>query len=406
MKKALILGLGISGKSAAQYLVKKGYQVTGVDDRQTEQIPGIECASTKTLTSLCHFDLFVPSPGVPRTHPLWLIAMKEGIPIAGEIELAMQVIKQPCIGVTGSNGKTTVVKMIEHCLNTLGKKARALGNVGDPLLAYLEHPNHEEILIVELSSFQLETLKTPALNVGLILNITENHLDRYADFMEYAATKAHMQHCIKPGGILGVHRSVIQGFSHLFDQKPRDFCLSPRDVSYEEDNQAAALFAVQYFEIPSEAFFSALRTFSKPKHRLEFIAQVNDVIYYNDSKATSPAAVDVALEFLKGKRVILLAGGVDKGLSFAPLTRHRETIVDLIVFGECGHKIAAILDRQIPRFVAPSVAAAVAQAAQIAKKGEVVLFSPGGTSFDAFKDYGERGEEFRRCVMNLRRESL
>lgn len=406
MKKALVLGLGISGKSAANYLLEEGYHVVGVDDSGFIEIPGVEFAYTKEIFSLSDFHLFVPSPGISRKHPLWFLAQREGIETAGEVELAMRIIDQPCIGVTGSNGKTTVVKLIEHCFNISGIKAKALGNVGDALLTYLKNPCKEEILVIELSSFQLETLKTSKLHVALILNITENHLDRYENFMEYATTKIHIQNCLQPKGILGADTKVISCFSHLFYQKPQHFGMFSKTTSFEEENIAAAYFATQHFGITKDLFFSAVKSFSKPKHRLEFVAQVNDVIYYNDSKATSPAAVDGALKFFKDKRVILLAGGIDKGLSFTSLVKHKDKIVCLIAFGQCGHKIGTTLGEQTPKVTAATVAAAVALAAEMAKKGDIVLFSPGGTSFDAFADYNQRGEEFKRCVNNLRRKNL
>ena len=178
--KALVIGFGISGKSAAALLQKQGYTVVAVDKNPNLKAEGIEIFPDSEDFPLDGYSLAILSPGIPLTHPLVRKALKAGIEVIGEIEFAFRFLKNRCIGITGSNGKTTTVTMIAHVLNACGKKARALGNVGASLTGYLLDPDAEEILVIELSSFQIETLETRCLEAAGILNITPNHLDRYA----------------------------------------------------------------------------------------------------------------------------------------------------------------------------------------------------------------------------------
>lgn len=376
--KALVLGLGISGQSAVKFLEKRGYTVVGVDDK----------TAPKEFSTLKDFDLFVPSPGIPRTHPLYQMAKNESIPIAGDVELALRECKQPCIGVTGSNGKTTTVKMIEHCLNLCGKTARAVGNVGDPIADYI---GGDKILVVELSSYQLETLTAKVFDVGLILNISENHLDRYEDFEAYARAKIQLEHCIKPEGKFYIHSSVDP---KLF-QKPF--------LEYRGENHDAAYLACSYFGIDSRAFDAAVSSFVKPPHRIEFVATIDGISYYNDSKGTNISAIVKALEVI-GKEVVLIAGGQDKGLNFTPLCAHKNQLSSVVVYGEAREKIANALKPEMDVHIVVTLQEAVNCARELVKKNGTVLFSPGCASFDAFKNYAERGEAFRKYVKTFSKE--
>ncbi|MBS0629786.1 MAG: UDP-N-acetylmuramoyl-L-alanine--D-glutamate ligase [Verrucomicrobia bacterium] len=374
--KALVLGLGISGKSVVKFLEKRGYTVIGVDDKVAPQ----------NFETLKDFDLFVPSPGIPRTHRLYKMAVEEKIPIAGDVQLALGECKQSCIGVTGSNGKTTTVKMIEHCLNACGKKARAVGNVGDPIADFL---GGDEILVVELSSYQLETLTAKVFDVGIILNIFENHLDRYDSFGEYARAKVRLEHCIKSEGKFYVHRSV----------DPKLF--ASRIIEYSGENDEAAYLACAYFGIDRKSFDAALSSFVKPPHRIEFVAKIDGVSYYNDSKGTNTAAIIKALEVLN-REVVLIAGGQDKGLNFDPLCAYKDQLSSVVVYGEAREKIATALKQMIDVHVVITLQEAVECARRLVKKEGTILFSPGCASFDAFKNYAERGEAFRQYVRSER----
>jgi len=369
--KALVLGLGISGTSAASFLKKKGYEVVGVDDKLAPQ----------KIADLSAFSLLVLSPGISPDHPLCERARVAGIPIKGEAQIALEHIKAPCIGVTGTNGKTTVVQMLEHCFNACGKKARAVGNIGTPLTSCVDA---KEILIVELSSYQLETLHAKVFDVGIILNIAEDHLDRYSSVEDYARAKAHLQNCIKEGGLFFVHHDIDPAY------------LSHDYQTYQGGNLEAVRLICLSFGIEEGDFFQTVSSFSKPAHRLEFVSEIAGVRYYNDSKATNVAAVMHALEIMQ-KKVILLLGGQDKGISFHPLNKHTETISKVIVFGEAREKIAnALQDYQVTQVETMQQATEAAMA--LAKTGDTVLFSPGCASFDAFQNYEKRGEEFKRLI--------
>lgn len=370
--KALVIGLGISGKSATLFLRKKGYEVVEFDD-MLAPIP---------IRDIEEFAFVVLSPGVPPHHHLCLRAKMAGIPVKGEAQLALENTTQPCIGVTGTNGKTTVVKMIEHCLNRCGKKAKAVGNVGVALTSSI---GGDEILVVELSSYQLETLTAQVFDAGVILNLAENHLDRYRTMDEYGKAKARLQFCMKPDGGLYVHPDFDPSlFSTPFQ-------------TYVGGNIEVAQLICAHFGVGEKEFKEALLTFSKPAHRIEFVAEIREVKYYNDSKGTSLHAVFYALDHLKTK-VILLMGGQDKGITFEPLNAYRDQLTAVVVFGQAREKIANALQDCHAVWKVATMQEAVEKAKQLAKPGDTVLLSPGCASFDAFKNYEERGEEFKRLV--------
>ncbi len=371
--KILVLGLGISGQSAREFLEERGHTVVGIDDDLHRE----------KIEDMSSFDLFVPSPGVAQTHPLYLKAKEYQIPIKGEMQLALEEVTQLCIGVTGTNGKSTVVKMIAHCLNQCGKKARAVGNIGEPLTRYVSHL--DEILVVELSSYQLETVTAKSFDVGIILNIAEDHLDRYAFFEDYAKAKTHLQFCIKEKGKFFVHKSI-----------PSTLFSTPCDL-FSGQNEEAAFLVCARFGIDRPSFLHALSSFVKPEHRLEFVGKIDGVAYYNDSKATNVSAVIHALKTVDGS-VVLIAGGRDKGLNFEPLGKLKTQLASVVVFGEAREKIANALKHRVDVHVMETLHDAVAMAKQLAKGKSTVLFSPGCASFDGFKNYAERGEAFKRLV--------
>jgi len=372
MVKALVLGLGISGKSVIPFLEKRGYEVVGFDDQ----------ISKGPLPDITTFSLFVPSPGIARSHPLYKAAGKQGIEITSEAELALREIDQPCIGVTGTNGKSTVVKMIEHVLNHVGKKSLALGNIGTPLTSY---SGGDEILVVELSSYQLETLQARCFDVALLLNIAEDHLDRYDSFAEYAQAKIGIQQCLKEDGVFIAHEKAA-----------KDYSLSCQTFGGPDSNESAAFAAVSHFGITRAQFAEPMESFSPLPHRLEFVGEVSGVRYYNDSKASNVAATLRAIESLDAP-IVLLLGGRNKGLSFAPLQKFSDRFRAVIAFGEAGEEIAQTLSSHL----CTTVDDAVNLAHKLAKPGDIVLLAPGCTSFDAYKNYGKRGDHFKSLVFAL-----
>jgi len=290
-------------------------------------------------------DLLVVSPGVPRENFLYRQAVERGIEVIGEIELACRYLKNTFIGITGTNGKTTVALLVGHVLSHCGLPVKVVGNVGTPLTSILSECQEEEVIVCELSSFQLETMQSPVLDEGAILNISHDHLDRYSGLTEYAAAKIQMKNCLKPGANLYVEWRAYEQFKGLFESYlPKTYGYSPtcdlfvtdKNVlfhqenieyllperyrgrsSHDVENIMAAFALCCELGISVNDFDHALHTFVKPPHRIEFVATIKGVNFFNDSKGTNIDAVMRAVESMRG-RVVLIAGGIDKGGSYAP----------------------------------------------------------------------------------------
>ncbi|MBA3817091.1 MAG: UDP-N-acetylmuramoyl-L-alanine--D-glutamate ligase [Parachlamydiaceae bacterium] len=439
-KRVLVLGLGISGRSAVKFLLKRGSFVTGAD-RNPDILNGDEELTPfigkqfKTIadSAACNikeFDFLVVSPGIPHTHPLYEKAMAAGIGIVGEIELACGFIPQKCLAVTGTNGKTTVTLMVAHILNHAGMSARALGNVGTPLTSAIDSGsvNENEIFVIELSSFQLDTLHTRFIDAGVILNITPDHLDRYGSLEAYAESKAHLYSCLKAQGKLFVEDRCLKEFSFIFStfsmqsygysdrnfihtdtknvyvNKKKVFDL-PENLqgkrTHDAENLMAAYALCQYVGVTEDQFCAALQTFKKPSHRIEFVRTVRGVHYYDDSKGTNIDAVIRAVEVIGGN-IVLIAGGVDKGASYALwLDAIAHKLKFICAIGNAKEKIKCDLGSHIPMALFATLDEAVIHAASVSKEGDTVLLSPGCSSYDMFRDYEHRGREFQRIVNEL-----
>lgn len=435
-KDILILGMGISGRSAAEFLIAQGAIVHGVDRDQKllETNPDILSLAEKGLILESEegcankkFDCLVLSPGIPLTHPLLKKFQQEHLPIIGEIELGCQMAKNPVIGITGTNGKTTVTLLVEHVLQKSGIQAAALGNVGIPFTKNLLTLTPDKIIVLELSSYQIETLSTPILDAGLILNITPDHLDRYGEMEPYANAKCRLENCLKPNGHLYVSEKAWEGYGHLLKEKPRlygylktsyihtDLQKVFRDgkemfelplplqnrKSHEVENFLAAYSICAERGVRGEEFLQGFETFNKPKHRIEFVKEHQGVFFYDDSKGTNIDAVTSAVQSLD-RLIILIAGGVDKGASYRPwIKEFKNKVKSICAIGQAADKISQELTPQIPVTIFKTLEEAVREAARVAVKGDIVLLSPGCSSFDMFKDYAHRGEEFQRIVQEL-----
>ncbi len=353
------------------------------------------------------FSQVILSPGVPPDHPLVQKARMLGIEVIGEIELAFRHLKNRCIGITGSNGKTTTVLLIAHILNAAGKKARALGNVGDSLAGYLLHPDPEEILVVELSSFQLETLNSQCLEVAGILNITPNHLDRHPSMDSYAAAKLRIQNCLKLGGKLFLSKQVYADYHSQISCKWEIFDETIAQISEERyiklgapewKNVQAAIPFCAHFGVAGEEFWRGLETFRKPVHRIEWVADIDGVSYYNDSKSSNIHSVMHAIGLFRGP-ILLLAGGVHKGASYRPwIDCFRGKVRKIIAFGESAGIMEKELEADFPFLKVETLQEAVECAKAEAKEKETVLLSPGCSSYDQFRNFEHRGDEFKKLV--------
>jgi len=379
--KTLVIGMGRSGRAATQLLRKKKIQVTCFDDHLGPAFSG-----------QMEFDFVVISPGIPLTHSLVIHAKEKGIEVIGEAELGLRYLKNRMIGVTGTNGKTTVTTLITHVLNHCGKKAIALGNIGKPLCEYALNPDSEEIIIIELSSFQLETLSSKVFDCGVILNITPDHLDRHSSMEEYTSVKWQLKNCMKKNGVFFTENSYL----HL-----------SKKIEYSPANMLGKLnvrasFAIcQQLGISSAEFCSAILTFKKPPHRLNLIKKIDGISFYDDSKGTTVEATLFALESID-KPIWLIAGGLDKGGDFSKWKKpFREKVKGVFVIGKAAPLIEGALQDEIEVVLADSIEEAVQKAFRKAVKGDVILCSPGCASYDMFRDYIERGKRFQKAVRDL-----
>lgn len=440
-RRVLLLGLGISGQAAAEFLLRRGAKVVGVDGNKglLESNPHIAELRKQGLQTLhdsqpcqaANFDLVVVSPGIPATHPFYKQALQAGLEIIGEVELACREITQKCIAVTGTNGKTTVTSLIAHVLNHNGKKARALGNIGIPLTSAVDadEVGKTEILVIELSSFQLETLRRPFIDAAVILNITPDHLDRYSSMEEYALAKIRIKDNLKPSGKLYVEDKSLQEFHYLFGNgrflaygyskecylttDTKTVFLEGRPVfsvpetlrnkrTHDLENLMAAYLLCKDMGISADQFLAALQSFKKPAHRIEFVRTVQGVHYYDDSKGTNIDAVIRAVDTFNGN-IVLIAGGVDKGAPYTPwMSAFNGKVKAICAIGQAAEKIKNDLGKHIPVELCKSLEEAVKHAASLTILGDTVLLSPGCSSFDMFKDYAHRGSEFQRIVKEFK----
>lgn len=431
-KKALVIGLGISGRSAAAFLLNQHAHVYAADDKLQEikNRPEILQLVEKGLflikeNEIPQPDFVVLSPGVPMTHPLIVLAHKNNWEIIGEIELACRYLSQPMLGITGTNGKTTVTLLTAHVLNQSGIPARALGNSGIPLTSVFEKAlKSNEMLVLELSSYQLETLHVRCLDAAVLLNITPDHLDRYHSMKEYAAAKLRVSSCLKTGGQFfaeescasqypslnvfsyGYHTSstIYTDLTHVYKDKILQFSL-PENLqgkrSHDIENLMGSYALCSSMGVTAERFAAAYSTFVKLPHRIEFVRTHRGISYINDSKGTNLDAVIRAVGSIDGK-IVLIAGGVDKGASYtAWLNAFAGKVRCICAIGESAKKIETELGNDIPIRLYKSLSDAVYAAAHVAKPGETVLLSPGCSSYDMFKDYEHRGDEFKRLVEAL-----
>ncbi len=429
-----VLGLGVSGRSAANFLAARGARVCAFDERGADAIDDLASVDSRVdralgvpFPNLDDFDLLVPSPGIPphryRSHTgrVW-----------GDIELAYQAIAAPIIAVTGTNGKSTTVLLIEAMLRAAGARARAVGNLGSPALELVGEPL--DFAILEVSSFQLETTESFRPDVGVLLNISPDHLDRHGSFEAYAKAKDRLfvnqresdsaifnlddpivaaRTNTTRGRVFGFRGSGAVARGAFFDTGAVVLCDPPAaplrialdgmrlDGQHNRENVIAAFAAVAAAGVDPVAASSALPTFSGLAHRCEFVAEVDGVRYVNDSKATNPGA---AMRSVTGftEKVVWIAGGRDKGLGFSELVDAAVGRVRAaLVIGEATEKLQVALANRVEVIAAESIEDAVARAAKIARPGDVVLLSPACASHDQFRNFEERGERFKAAVVSL-----
>jgi UDP-N-acetylmuramoylalanine--D-glutamate ligase len=438
-QKVLVLGLGATGRSTANFCIARGASVLVADERDEEQFAGLEgldprvdCVFGVPFPDPRDFDLVVPSPGVAperyrdRAQRVW-----------GDIELAYRSISAPIIAVTGTNGKSTTVRMLEELLCAAGARARAAGNLGTPALDLVGEPL--DFAVLEISSFQLETVEAFRPAVAAILNITPDHLDRHGNFDAYASAKGKLianqrdtdtavlnlddptvaalaknasgrvfpfrtQGPVSPGAFLDAGAVVLckEGAA------PIRLSLDAMQLtgSHNRENVVAALAAVYAAGVDPVRAADALASFANLPHRSEFVGQARGVRYIDDSKATNPgAAIRSLAEY--SENLIWIAGGRDKDLAFGELADAAvKRVRAAVLIGESAKKLETALAGRVDVCTAASLEEAVQRASQLAQPGDVVLLSPACASQDQFRDFQERGERFRAAVTELQTQEM
>ncbi len=446
-KRATVVGGARSGLAVARLLRRAGARVF-----LTEQKPaaaGLE-ATLDALGVRYEFgghtvraleaDLLVVSPGVPSTIPLVQHALRIGLPVYSEIEVASWFCRAPIVAVTGTNGKTTTTSLIGYIFRKAGRQTIVAGNIGYPFSDYVLDAMPEDVVVLEVSSFQLDHVATFRPRVSVLLNITPDHLDRYNySFNEYAQSKfrifanqrdvdvlvynhddelirmaaerAHRKRGLRVLGFsqrteLPVGAFVRDGYLILRIEQQEEVLMHANELAlrgrHNLYNSLAAAVAARVMEVRNDVVRESLASFEGVPHRLEFVRELDGVRYVNDSKATNVNAVWYALESFSCP-IVLIAGGRDKGNDYAvlkPLVA--EKVRALVAIGESADKLLRELGSLVPHAVkAQSMEEAIQYARVFAEPGDVVLLSPACASFDMFENYEERGDTFRRLVLSL-----
>jgi UDP-N-acetylmuramoylalanine--D-glutamate ligase len=428
-RRVLVVGAGRSGLAAMRLLVEQGAGVAVADRRGVAGAlpPGVQALPASEGFSVDGYDLIVVSPGVSRAHPDLQRAESSGIPVVGEVELALQFLQAPLVGITGTNGKSTTTALCGEMARGAGRRVFVGGNLGTPLSEAVG--GNYELLVVELSSFQLESAPSIHPAVGALLNLTPDHLDRHGDFDVYAGQKMRLfaRQTANDFAVLNWGDAAVRARASGLGAKRLRFSLSggpelsahPVEDGFEAEgrryrlenralrgphnleNAMAAALCAMAVGVSAGAIQAALDAFSGLPHRLEWVREVGGVTYLNDSKATNVDSTAVALRAVPGP-VVWIAGGRGKGSPYAPLgPLLRGRLRAALLIGEDAERIARELDGVGPLERHPDLGSAVAAAAGRAVAGDTVLFSPACASYDQFESYQQRGERFKTLVAAL-----
>jgi UDP-N-acetylmuramoylalanine--D-glutamate ligase len=429
---ALVLGLGLYGRAVTEALVDRGVMVTVIEDRPSETsaetamglgagfLAAPDAALIRSAMGASH--VFLPSPGVPEAHPAFGIAAELETPIASEFDLARWWDDRPIAAITGTDGKTTVTMLTVAMLQAAGVNAVAVGNTETPLITAIDDPA-VDVFVVEASSFRLGHTQAFAPRVAAWLNWGPDHLDVHVDLDTYARAKASIWDHLPDDGVAIAtladpvvmayapkDRRVVTvgdgGVARRDDSELRvgDAVVAPVDAlprTFDHDitNTLTAAAIALEFGASTDDIETAIRTHEQLPHRIQYVATVDGIDWYNDSKATVPHAVVTALRSFD--RAVLIAGGKNKGLDLGEIREADEHIASVVAIGDAGPAIVEVFEGQFPIVSADSMDAAVAAARRLAEPGEVVLLSPGCASYDWYSSYGARGDDFIRAVRDL-----
>jgi UDP-N-acetylmuramoylalanine--D-glutamate ligase len=430
-KRVIVVGLGKSGVSAARLCRDRGARVVGTDSAAlgelSDEARGLDIevrAGGHAGVAFDKADLIVVSPGVPEFAEI-ARAAEAGAEVIGELELACRFLDAPIAAIGGTNGKSTTTKLLGEILVAAGKSTFVGGNYGTPAADAVG--KHWDALVLEVSSFQLERAPRFHPKVSVLLNVTEDHLDRYPSFVAYAEAKGNAFVNQEPGDVALVpfgdpicEEQAMRGQADLLTFGTGDYVVEDGVVTearsgeafglsvarlhgrHNHENAAAAIGAARSLGVSPDAIRKALAAFEPLEHRMALVGELQGVKFYDDSKGTNVGAAVTALRGMSEERGVLIAGGRDKHGSYAPLTEAlRERGRAVVVIGEAAMRIAAAVEGALPVEHAGSMDDAVRRAFRLAQPGDAVLLSPACSSFDMFKGYADRGEHFQRAVREL-----
>ena len=445
-KKIVVIGMGKTGIAAARFFGKQGAKVIVTDEQpidkwgaEFEQIAEekwleIGNYNARILTGAC---IVVPSPGVPPQNDLLVEALKKNIPVISEIEMAYRFLKVPLIAVTGTNGKTTTTTLLGEILKRSGKKTFVGGNIGNPLIEYVDGSQEDDFIVAEISSFQLQWIDKFRPFIAVLLNITSDHINYHGSFAEYRRIKTRVfanqtkadfailnaadpeqeeiasiinaqvikfsSKRVLQKGIFIKKNNIVFRMPGAPGTKEEQYPLSIINLPglHNVENVMAAIMTARFCGCSQENIIAAVSAFRGLPHRIEFAGEKNSIKFYDDSKGTNVGSVERALETFD-KPVILLLGGRDKDGDFETLRPLLKTKTKkVILFGEARERIASLIGKDTPLVKINKLKEAVESAYQDAQTDDVILLSPGCASFDEFANYKERGNFFKEVVRNL-----
>ncbi|MBN1381426.1 MAG: UDP-N-acetylmuramoyl-L-alanine--D-glutamate ligase [Deltaproteobacteria bacterium] len=443
-KRILVIGMGKTGLSTIRFLVGQGARVFATDvkpvDEWLETVRAYETADAKIeicsydTNILSRTDMIIPSPGVPPADPILSEAVRRGIPVYSEIELASRFLETPMIAITGTNGKTTTTTLVGEILMGTGKKAFVGGNIGNPLIEYIDGSQDSDYAVVEVSSFQLQWIERFHPTVAVLMNVTSDHIDYHGDIEVYRGIKerifmnqtdsdlAVLNADEPPTEILMKNLSAQVCCFSVFCKRNQGIFLDGDFLVYQRNNNIPEKYPLSMIKMPgvhnihnvmaavavsracgcsAEDITRCVENFHGIAHRIEYAGEKKGVSFYDDSKGTNVGAVLCAVNTFTNP-VILLMGGRDKDVDFSVLIPLlREKVKELILFGEARDKIFSAIGDVVKTCPIGTLKEAVAMAYDHAAAGDVVLLSPGCASFDEFRDYKERGRFFKAVVESL-----
>ena len=443
-KKVAVIGVGKTGQATARFLAGQGARIALTDEKpitawgetfsELKKLRAdltIAPYGTEVLTGA---DLVVPSPGIYPSNPILLEALRREIPILSELELASRFLSTPLAAITGTNGKTTVTTLVGEILRTAGKKVFVGGNIGAPLIGYVDGPQEADWAVVEVSSFQLQWASTFHPRIALLLNITSDHVDYHGSFAAYRRIKESIffRQTASDLAILNADETSTESLIGRLTAQVE--CFSSSDVvtcgmslageklvrvspdgkreayplgmirlpgRHNIENVMASIIAARACGCAPPEIIRAVEGFRGIAHRIEYAGEKNGVLFYDDSKGTNVGAVMRALQSFS-QPVVLLLGGRDKEGDFETLVPLiRERVREMVLFGEAREKINTLIGGAVKTRLTATMKEAVATAGKLASPGDVVLLSPGCASFDEFTDYKARGRVFQELVKTL-----